>query len=536
MTKKDLNNWIMYHEIHKLKRLGFSISKTARYLVMDARTVKKYLQMTEEDFEHYLLSLLHRNKLLTPYEIFVKEKLTTYQDTSSAQIHDWLKEHHPDLMDVTPRTVYNFVMFVRHKYNIPVVSLSREYFPIEELPYGQQAQVDFGEYNMRFENASLPRPGGQAARQGNRKKIWFFAMVLSRSRMKYIWFSGTHFTAETVSEAHEKAFAFFDGIPTTVVYDQDRTMVVDENMGDVILTSTFKQYTKSRNFKLHFCRKADPESKGKVENVIQYVKKNFLYNRPFSDIETLNTEALSWLARTANCLAHNYTKKSPESEYMAEKEHLAPYTPLTIENKETKMRNVRKTNVIAYKSNFYTVPMGTYQEPDSSVIVKENNGILEIYDLKKTIICQHTLSVDKGKTISNTNHKRDTSKSLDEMMNQTVACFTNQVQAMDYLIKIKEALPRYIRDQLQFILKALDGVEKSTADKALKFCIKNNNLYGNEFGQVLQVCLDETVDIQAQPVLPAGKEVKLLDKNNLRKASEIPEASNIDDYEDIINL
>ena len=122
------------------------------------------------------------------------------------------------------------------------------------------------------------------------------------------------------------------------------------------------------------------------------------------------------------------------------------------------------------------------------------------------------------------------------MMNQTVACFTNQVQAMDYLIKIKEALPRYIRDQLQFILKALDGVEKSTADKALKFCIKNNNLYGNEFGQVLQVCLDETVDIQTQPVLPAGKEVKLLDKNNLRKASEIPEASNIDDYEDIINL
>jgi len=524
MTKKDLNNWIMYHEIHRLKRLGFSISKTARYLVMDARTVNKYLQMTEEDFEGYLLSLLHRNKLLTPYETFVKEKLTLYPDTSTAQMHDWLKEHHPDLMDVTPRTVYNFVMFVRRKFNIPVVAPTREYFPIQELPYGQQAQVDFGEYNMRFENASLP------ARQGNRKKVWFFAMVLSRSRMKYIWFSDQHFTAETVSEAHEKAFAFFDGIPTTVVYDQDRTMVVDENKGDVILTSTFKQYTKSRNFKLHFCRKADPESKGKVENVIQYVKKNFLYNRPFSDIETLNTEALAWLARTANCLAHNYTKKSPESEYMVEKEHLAPYTRLTIENKETKMHNVRKTNVIAYKSNFYTVPMGTYQEPDSRVIVKENNGVLEIYDLKKTIICQHTISVDKGKTISNTNHKRDTSKSLDEMMNQTAACFTNQVQAMDYLIKIKEALPRYIRDQLHVILKALEGIEKSTADKALKFCIKNNNLNGNEFEQVLQVYLDETVDIQAQ------KEIKLLDKNNLRKASEAPDASNIDDYENIINL
>ena len=32
-------------------------------------------------------------------------------------------------------------------------------------------------------------------------------------------------------------------------------------------------------FELHFCRKYDPQSKGKVENVIQYTKKNFLFNR-----------------------------------------------------------------------------------------------------------------------------------------------------------------------------------------------------------------------------------------------------------------
>jgi len=523
MTKKDLNNWIMYHEIHKLQRLGFSAAKIARYLVMDARTVKKFLQLTEEGFEHNLLNLQSRNKLLAPYENWVKEKLTTFPDTSSAQVHDWLKEHHSDLPDVSLRTTYNFVMFVRRKFNIPVIAPTREYFPVEELPYGQQAQIDFGEYNLRFVFS-------------NRKKVWFFAMVLARSRMKYIWFSDKHFTAETVCQAHEKAFAFFDGIPSTVVYDQDRTMVVDENIGDVILTSTFKQYTRSRNFKLHFCRKADPESKGKVENVIQYVKKNFLYNRPYSDLETLNTEALAWLARTANFLAHNYTKKSPESEYMIEKKHLASYTPLTIENKETIMRNVRKTNVVAYKSNFYTVPMGTFQGQDSKVIVKENNEILGIYDIHNTMICQHAISIDKGKTIRNTNHKRDTSKSLNEMMNQTVACFTNQDQAMDYLMKIKEALPRYIRDHLQVILKALDGTEKSIADKALKFCIKNGNLNGKEFEQVLHIYFDETVDIKAQSASPVrAKEIKLLDKTNLEKANQVPDTSNIDDYENIIN-
>jgi transposase len=53
MTKKDLNKWIMYHEIHKLNRLSFSNARIARYLVMDCRTVRKYLSMTEEEYEQY---------------------------------------------------------------------------------------------------------------------------------------------------------------------------------------------------------------------------------------------------------------------------------------------------------------------------------------------------------------------------------------------------------------------------------------------------------------------------------------------------
>ena len=516
MRKNDLNYWIMYHEIHHLERLGFSNSRIGRYLSLDARTVKKYLQMSEVGFDQFLLGCQYRSKLLSSFESFVREKLDQFPETSSAQIHDWLREHYSDLPHVTPRTVYSFVMFVRHKYNIPITTLSREYFPVEQLVYGEQAQVDFGQYNMRFD-------------YGKRKKVWFFTMVLSRSRMKYVWFSAKTFTSLSVSQAHEKAFAFFDGIPKIIVYDQDRTMVVDENMGDIILTSTFKQYTKSRSFQLHFCRKADPQSKGKVENVIQYVKKNFLYNRLYLDIKTLNTEALEWLSRTANHLPHNYTKKSPQSEYIIEKEYLKTYTPLAIENKEVKIHYVRKTNVIAYKSNFYTVPMGTYKGSDSRVIIKENKGVLEIYDLQNTIICHHVICSDKGQTISNTHHKRDTSAKLNDMMDQVADCFTDREMALDYLKKIKNKLPRYTRDHLQVILKALKDVEKPRADEALEFCLKNSNLSGFEFEQVLQVCFYNA------RVMKTKKEVKLLDPNNIKKANETPQTSNIDDYQNIIN-
>ena len=304
-------------------------------------------------------------------------------------------------------------------------------------------------------------------------------------------------------------------------------MVVDENIGDIILTATFKQYTKSRSFKLHFCRKADPESKGKVENVVQYVKKNFLYNRSYWDIDTLNTEASSWLARTANALAHNFTKKIPQQEYDREREYLNPYTPLIIENKQTKAYHVRKTNAIAYKSNFYSVPMGTYKGTGTQVIIKEVADVLEIYTADQELICTHKISSKKGQFIANTNHKRDTSKSLDQMMLLAIAYFTDKDKAAQYLQKINRKLPRYLRDHLQVILKALEGSKKQAADSALDFCIENDILSGYDFEQVLFV--------EAPQIPFCKKGIRLLDKNNLEKANQVPEKSDLRDYENIIN-
>ena len=517
MTNKDLNKWIMYHEIQKFKRLGFSDAKIARHLSMDARTVSKYQKMSEQQYEQYLLCSSRRKKILSAYENFVHGKLSVFEDTPAAQIHDWLKEAHVNFPEVPPRTVYNFVMYVRQKYNIPYVHSQRDYFPVEELPYGRQAQVDFGEYNMRLSS-------------GKRKKVKFFAMVLSRSRMKYIWFLDKPFTAETVARSHESAFAFFCGIPETIVYDQDRTMVIDENLGDIILTATFKQYTRSRSFSMHFCRKSDPESKGKVENVVQYVKKNFLYNRLYSDLKMLNEQAIAWLGRTANHLPHNYTKKSPESEFMIEKKYLNPYTPMTVENKEQKTYSLRKNNTINYHSNFYTLPIGTYTKADEKVIVKQNDGVIEIYSINNKLICRHKLSLLTGQTISNTNHKRDTSKRLNEMMQKAAGYFSDQHLAMDYFVKIKKKTPRYTRDNLQAILLSLSGVDKETADKTLTFCQQNNVLNANEWKDVLNVLLHES-----SSSTPDENKVKPLNESNFEKANQMPQTSNIEDYENIIN-
>ena len=197
MNKFD-HKWIMYHELHHQHRNGMTPAQIASYLVMDTRTVKKLLAMSEQEYLDFQQQLSTRTKKLEPYEGYIKNRLELCPAASSAQVHDWLKERYPDFPGVSIKSVYNFVLYVRKKHQLLKTFDTREYSQVEQLPYGQQSQVDFGEYNMTDVD-------------GQRKKVYFFAMVLSRSRFKFVIFNEHPFTTETTVEAHEAAFAFYGG-------------------------------------------------------------------------------------------------------------------------------------------------------------------------------------------------------------------------------------------------------------------------------------------------------------------------------------
>jgi len=63
--------------------------------------------------------------------------------------------------------------------------------------------------------------------------------------------STTRFTTELSILAHQHAFAYLEGIPATVVYDQDRLFLVSENHGDLILTEKFRFYSRAAGFALY---------------------------------------------------------------------------------------------------------------------------------------------------------------------------------------------------------------------------------------------------------------------------------------------
>ena len=511
-----LSKFMMYYKIHQLHRDCKSISQISKYLVLNRRTVTRYLAMSEGEYEEFLIQQGDRKKELLPYESFVKNRLMLFQDTPSAQMHDWLKEHHSDFPKVNPKTVFNFVNWIRSKYNLPKESRIRQHETVEELPYGKQAQVDFGEYNLR---TSL----------GTRVKVFFFVLVLSRSRFKYAWFTDHYFTSDFAIEAHELAFGYIKGIPDELVYDQDKVFITDENKGDIILTDKFRAYTKEKGFGLHFCRKADPQSKGKVENTVKYIKQNFLYNRTFFNIETLNDDVMGWLGRTANALPHAFTQKTPYSEWIIEQPFLKPYTASVF--KPTSITySVRKDNTISYKGNLYSLPLGTYTGRGCVVDVSTESGVITI--LKNGVeLCHHNIEIAKGQKIIKTDHKRDKSSPIDEMIRQICLLFENPIKINQWLSDIRKDKPRYSRDQLILIKKTIELANPEVINRAVDYCINNKILKATDFKSIVNRYKMEQPEI-AQVLITR---LNPLGGDYPHGAVIQPEKSQIENYQAIFN-
>jgi hypothetical protein len=507
---------LMYHQIRQLDRDGYCVLKISEMLEVNRRTVKKYLAMSEQEYEAFLISQSNRKKELLPYERFVFERLHLYGDTSAAQMHDWLKEHHADFPKVNPKTVFNFVHWVRSKYNLPVIQASRQYEVVEELPYGKQAQVDFGEYIMR-----------SSAHKNVR--VFFFVMMLSRSRQKFIWFSNRYFTSEMAILAHEMAFEYFQGVPEEIVYDQDKVFIVSENKGDIILTQSFRAYVREKSFKLHFCRKSDPESKGKVENVVKYVKINFLYNRTYYNLDTVNDEVLAWMGRTANASVHGSIKKEPYSEWITEKPFLTPHKPYAVKIPALTY-TVKKDNTISWKGNLYSLPVGTYLGRGTLVAIRQEQDALIIFDQQGTHeLCRHEVAVGKGGKVINTDHKRDKSILIEEMMLKVANRFENITAAKDWLCLIRVSKSRYIRDQLLLICQAIENKPAELVNKAMVFCHQNNILSAVDFKAIVDQELKQSQAKRPEKIILLNP-LSGIQNKNLKE----PDKSSIQDYQELL--
>ena len=447
---------MMYSKIKAFQEKGFSIRNTAKYLGISRDTVKKYYEMQLDQY-HDLAATIRKQSYLDKYETIILDWLIEFPGMASAQVYDWLLEHYQ--IDVSERTVSRYVKRLRLDHALPKQSYKRDYEASEERPMGHQMQLDFGVQSMPLSN-----------RKGH-KKVYFAGFVLAYSRYKYGYFIDRPFTTKDLITAMNGAFSYFGGVTKEIVVDQDSIITVQENYGDIIYTYEFEKYKQQHGLGIRVCRKSDPESKGMVENMVKFVKRNFLVHRNFMEPDLLNECFCAWLDRTGNAKVHGTTKKVPAQVFEFEREHLRPILiPQNDFCMNSIFRSVRKDNTIIYKSNRYSLPLGTHNK-DPEVSIKEIDGKLQIWQgFGEYMIFEHPLSYKKGKLIKSKDHSRNREDSLDKYEEKAITLIGNDYKA--YLTEVRKSKPRYYRDQLTLLEEILAVYPLEKVQDAITYCIK----------------------------------------------------------------
>ena len=455
-------NWMTYEKIQELKRNHLNKSQVARQLKIDYKTVMKYWDMSPDTFSQYTNRAGRRKKKADDYRDFVLRCLQKYPDMSAAQIYDWIKEQTGiKKLSFRQRSFRNYVNAMRQEYGIPRKGIARQYEAVEDPPMGEQAQVDMGEI-------SLETPSGR------KRKVYGFGMVLSHSRYKFILWQTRPWTTADFVQAHIKAFAYFGGRPKQIVYDQDKVLAVSENNGDIIYTEGFQNYVNATGFDIFLCHGADPESKGRIEAVIKYAKYGFAQHRILDDPDDFNHDCIAWLERTGNAEEHGTTKKIPAEVFALEKEYLTPVSEYSFAKPpdHSISYQVRKDNIVLYKSNRYRVPKGTYK-PGKRVHMIVEGDMVSIVDTETGVLyAKHPLSTGKGELIGESSRAcRDKSKTILEL-EQSVKVLLGDCDGKTdpFLSRIHREKRRYYRDQLGVIRNLFTEWDGALIQKALVYC------------------------------------------------------------------
>jgi len=452
----------MYKQIQTLKRKGYSKTEISRELNLNSRTTVKYLDMEEKDFRRYQQHHMYREKVLDSYEKDILEvyEQNEFKSLNMSAVYDYLEEKHGSLPCIE-KTLRNFINYLLDVGKLKLHETLRTYCKVPELPPGKQMQLDFGQYQFR-----------------NGLKLYIFVAVLSASRYKYIIFQDHPFRTKDVIHYLLDCFDFFGGIPAEMVIDQDKLLVVSENRGDIIFTKDFKYFIEEIGIGMRVCRKADPESKGKVENSVKYVKRNFLEVRDFSSVEEANVSVLKWLKRRANGKISQATRQIPSIMIEKEREKLKPLVN-SIFRKNSLIgredRNVDDKGRISIHACAYQLP-SKYRNKTVEVYITPHSVFVFDQFSGKEIVSYHR-SLIPGTLISKREHQRETEKSSKALKSHVMKMFDDE-QWFRFVEKNFKAFPRYVRDQCieakrHFGDKEVDLV---VLRRSLQYCLDNSTL------------------------------------------------------------
>jgi hypothetical protein len=234
-------------------------------------------------------------------------------------------------------------------------------------------------------------------------------MVLGYSRTRYIEFTLQTDTA-TFIQCHLNAFEYFGGYPDEILYDNTKNVVLKRAIkaSDSSFNPLFEDFSRHYGFTVRLCRVRRAQTKGKVENTIGYVKRDFIMGREFESLEDMNAQRWPWLEKV-NSQPHGTTHEVPTQRLKDENLHPLEARPGYVVYQQT-TRKVSRDCFVSYLANKYSVP---YRYAGREATVKTFQGRLQVI-IAGRVVCEHELLAGKGRVSRHRKHFKGLLKEIRE--------------------------------------------------------------------------------------------------------------------------
>ncbi len=270
------------------------------------------------------------------------------------------------------------------------------------LPVARAAGYSGSDRNFRRLVAEVKRQvRGEVGRHQRRPAVWVpgeilaidwgllpsglkvFCAVLAWSRIRFVRVARDE-TAATTLALIADCFDQLDGVPAKVLADRMGCLKGGTIANVVIPTPDYVRFATHYRFAPDFCHPADPESKGIVENLVGYAKRDLVL--PDSDdLVVLNEACRQWCVEV-NAREHSEICAVPNDRLVEEHALLRELPMLRPRIGRSEMRKVDKLSTIRVASARYSVP---HRLVAARVEAVTFDGRVRIYDLDGNLVADH---------------------------------------------------------------------------------------------------------------------------------------------------
>jgi transposase len=403
MTKPDI--WL---KAKSLAREGNSRSAIARELGLNRRTVRRLLARDEPPAYPAAPKLIRPSKL-DSFKDYVKLRLEDGITNAVTLQRELRKQGYTGGLSI----LRDFVLPLRQEKE------RQAFIRFETLP-GEQAQVDWSHF--------VAPDAGQV-----NHRFYCFSMVLGYSRCLYAEFTA-RMDVLTLLRCHVHAFEYFGGLTRTILYDNLKQVILERD--DVTqrhhFHPRFLDFANYYAFAPRVCWPCRPQTKGKMENGIRYIRISFAQGLRYTGLPDLNRQLRTWLDEVANPRIHAETRQHPFDRL--KQEQLLPLPRIPYDTARIESRYVNRDCFLSYDGNWYSVPAPYIQH---TVTVNDAyDGKLRIYS-RDRLIAEHRLSTTKGRRVENPDHTRG-------IRPQRLPLQTEWRHHRDKLVRLGDILPEVL--------------------------------------------------------------------------------------------